>query len=308
MDIGDPAPNFVVNKSFEYMKKSIESIDDGINSRVAQFLVNRLLPNRHRHAVGPFVFLDHVYPLTLKSDTRLVPTGEFAHPHRGIATFSYVFSGRLSHFDSRGNHDIIGAGGVQWMKAGNGIIHDEQPLPEKETNNQFHSLQFWINLPAKNKAELPEYMAVQSRDIPEVVLPDNAGVLRVLLGEFGCDESPVKTFSRQFIYHVKLNPKSQFSLREKVGMEYAAFVPASEVLVNGTSAGKSKIVIFAREGDEMVLENPHIIPVDVLLFGGEHYSEPIVSQGPFVMNSMEEIAEAYGDFFDGKYGTIQYTL
>lgn len=290
------------------MKKKIRSINNGINSRVGKFLVNRLLPNRDAAAIGPIVFLDHLYPIALKPDSTSIPTGEYAHPHRGIATFSYVLKGRLRHFDSRGNHDVIGAGGVQWMKSGNGIMHDEQPLPDTENGNLFHSLQFWINLPSKYKMEDPEYMAVQAEDIPMIMLPDDAGAMRILIGEFGCAASPVKTFSKQFIYHLELNPKSVFSMSSKEGMEYAAFVPENEVAINETLMSKSKIAIFESDGEEMIFENFHIKPADVFIFGGDKYAEPIVFQGPFVMNSAAGIADAYRDFFNGKYGTINYRV
>jgi redox-sensitive bicupin YhaK (pirin superfamily) len=289
------------------MKKIIETIYGGVNANVGDLLVNRLLPGEGFKAVGPIVFLDHVYPVAIRDDSAAIPTGEFAHPHRGIATFSYVFNGRLSHYDSQGNHDIIGAGGVQWMKAGNGIIHDEKPFTDQPNGDIFHSMQFWINLPSKHKSEQPEYMAVQAADIPEVSLPEHAGTLRVLLGTFGAATSPVKTFSQQFIYHIKLHPKSSFTLRGKEGLEYAAFVPSSEVLINGSLAGNSKIIIFGKLGDDIFFENPHIKSVDILLFGGAPYTEEIVSQGPFVMNSHTEIATAYREFFEGKYGTIAYT-
>ena len=290
------------------MKKKIRSIDNGINSRVGKFLVNRLLPNKSVAAIGPIVFLDHLYPITLKPDNTSIPTGEYAHPHRGIATFSYVLKGKLRHFDSRGNHDVIGPGGVQWMKSGNGIMHDEQPLPDTENGNLFHSLQFWINLPKKNKTEDPEYKAVQAEDIPMIMLPDDAGAIRILMGEFGCNASPVKTFSKQFIYHLELNPKSVFSLFAKEGIEYAAFVPELEIFINETPVSKSKIAIFEGEGGEITFENSHIEQADVFVFGGEKYTEPIVAQGPFVMNSAAGIAEAYSDFFNGKYGTINYSI
>ena len=290
------------------MKKKIKSIDKGINSRVGKFLVNRLLPNESVAAIGPIVFLDHLYPIALKPENTSIPTGEFAHPHRGIATFSYVLKGKLRHFDSRGNHDVIGPGGVQWMKSGNGIMHDEQPLPDTENGNLFHSLQFWINLPSKYKMEDPEYMAVQAEDIPAITLPNDAGAMRILMGEFGCDTSPVKTFSKQFIYHLELNPKSVFSLSAKKGMEYAVFVPENEVAINDTPVSKSKIAIFEGDGGEMTFENFHIKTADIFVFGGEKYAEPIVAQGPFVMNSAAGIADAYRDFFCGKYGTINYSI
>jgi len=277
-----------------------------VNSKVGDLLVNRLIPGRSIEAVGPIVFLDHVYPKEVQEDSTSVPTGDFAHPHRGIATFSYVFSGNLSHYDSRGNQCRISAGGVQWMKAGNGIIHDEQPFTNGDTTRLFHSLQFWINLPSKIKAEEPEYRAVQSSDVPEINLPKNSGVLRILLGEFGTAVSPIKTFSGEFIYHIRLNPKSRFGFNRRDGLEYAAFIPAIEVVVNESFLGNSKIAIFDSSENEIVLENQDILRADILVFGGQPNLEPIVSEGPFVMNSRSQIAEAYRDFFDGKYGVINY--
>ena len=288
------------------MKKKIQSIDRGTNSRAGKFLVNRLLPNRSVAAIGPIVFLDHVYPITLKPESITIPTGEYAHPHRGIATFSYVMKGKLRHFDSRGNHEIVGPGGGQWMKAGSGIIHDEQPLPDTEKGNLFHSLEFWINLPSKYKMEDPEYMAARAEDIPVISLSDDAGTIRILMGEFGCETSPLKTLSKQFIYHLELSPRSVFSLSAKEGIEYAAFVPELEIFINETPVSNSRIVIFESEKGEITFENSHIEQADVFVFGGEKYTEPIVAQGPFVMNSAAGIAAAYRDFFDGKYGTINY--
>jgi redox-sensitive bicupin YhaK (pirin superfamily) len=289
------------------MEKKIVKIDGGANSTVGDFLVNRLLPFDGVQAVGPLVFLDHIYPVRLTTTAATVPTGEYAHPHRGMATFSYVMNGNMTHYDSRGNHNTIGAGGVQWMKAGNGILHDEQPFVTEDSGELFQSLQFWINLPAKNKAEPPEYMALQAHEVTEITLPAHSGVLRVLLGELGCAGSPIKTFSRQFIYHIKLNPKSTYVLDTRPQLEYAAFVPGAELSVNGRRIGKSKIAIFDGEGDRIVLENANIQPADVFIFGGEPYTEPIVSRGPFVMNSHAEVAAAYRDFFEGRYGTVSYT-
>ncbi|GGH64437.1 hypothetical protein HNQ91_002299 [Filimonas zeae] len=287
------------------MKKSILTVNNGRNERVGEFLVNRLLPMPQKKAVGPVVFLDHIYPIDLADTTAQIPNGDFAHPHRGIATFSYVLNGQLAHWDSKGHHDIINKGGVQWMKAGNGIVHDEQPSGPAG-GGTFHSLQFWITLPAANKREAAEYQSVKGEDIPEIPLPGEAGTLRVLLGSFGSTSSPVKTYTHQFIYHLRIQAKSTFRWKAGTGNEFAAFVPDNTIILNGRELRKSKIAIFGNEGDEFVMENPDIVPADVFLFGGEAYNEAIVSQGPFVMNSYSEIAEAYKDFFDNKYGTIQY--
>ncbi|WP_345953866.1 pirin family protein [Mucilaginibacter sp. PAMB04168] len=291
------------------MKKNITIQYGGKNAKVDQLLVNRLLPHSSFSSVGPFVFLDHIYPTVLAPEIPLPPNGSFAHPHRGIATFSYLLSGALEHFDSRGNHGIIESGGAQWMKAGNGILHDEQRSAAfQQQGGLFHGMQFWINLPAKNKAEASEYKAVQSKDIPETQLPDDAGTLRVIIGVCGVEQSPVKTYSRQFIYHVKLNPKSGFAMPTKADFEYAAFIPANEVKINDTLSGKSELLIFDRSDENIELYNPGITPADIILFGGEPYVEPMVSKGPFVMNTPTEIAQAYDDFFEGKYGRIEYPV
>ncbi|MCG2616764.1 pirin family protein [Terrimonas sp. NA20] len=290
------------------MKQSDLQIYGGVNAQVGEFLVNRLLPGKPVDAVGPVVFLDHIYPMQLKTVGETIPTGDLAHPHRGIATFSYVLSGKLTHYDSRGNRNTISAGGIQWMNAGNGIIHDEQPFADETSGPLFHSLQCWINLPAAVKAKEPAYMSLQSQDIPVVTLPEGAGELKILLGVCGDTRSPVRTFSEEFVYHLRLSPRSRFSLPAKQGIEYAAFVPAAEVMVNGESVSESKIAIFGNHPVTIGLENPNVDPVDLLLFGGRPYMEPIVAEGPFVMNSRNEIADAYRDFFQGKYGEIDYTI
>lgn len=289
------------------MKKSITTINNGKNAKVGDFLVNRLLPIPGHQSVGPIVFLDHIYPINLNDTSNTIPSGDFAHPHRGISTFSYVLSGQLAHWDSKGNYDIIDKGGVQWMKSGNGIIHDEQPSGPAN-GGIFHSLQFWINLPAAYKKEEAEYQSVKGNEIPEVQLPGNAGSLRILLGEFGSKASPVKTFTKQFIYHIQLQAKSKFQWKSRQGMEYAAFVPDNTIMINDTPLGKSKIAIFGNDGEDITIENMDIVTADIFIFGGEPYHEAIVAQGPFVMNSYAEIAEAYKDFFDGKYGSIKYLI
>lgn len=295
------------SREIKIMQKNITASFGGSNAKVGEMLVNRLVPNRYIHAVGPFVFLDHLYPVEQKPTTAKAPNGEFAHPHRGIATFSYLFSGELEHFDSAGHHGIVSAGGAQWMKAGNGVVHDEHNSPAfQEKGGILHAVQFWINLPSINKAEKPDYLGVHARNIPEAELPNDAGIMRILIGSCGVSASPVPTFSDEFIYHIRLNPKSVFTLPTHDWAEYAAFIPAGEISINGQSFANSELVTFSQDAHEIELSNNSIIQTDILIFGGRPYNEPIVAQGPFVMNSHEEIATAYKDFFNGKYGEISY--
>ncbi|MEJ6979375.1 pirin family protein [Pedobacter sp. P351] len=288
------------------MEKRIAAIYSGSDSRVGELKVNRLLPNRYKNAVGPFVFLDHLYPHSLEANSPAARDGKFAHPHRGIATFSYLFSGELEHYDSMGNHGIVTAGGAQWMNAGNGIIHDERASTQfRQKGGVLHALQFWINLPSKNKAEKPGYFGLQSEDVPKVDL-ETAGKLRVLIGEFEGKASPVERFTDQFIYHISLNPESEYVFRTKPGLEYAACIPQNKMMISGKELGPNELLTFGKEGSDIGLKNTGTLPADLILFGGEPYTEDIVAEGPFVMNSRIEIAEAYKDFFNGKYGEITY--
>lgn len=287
------------------MKNETKISSGGRNEKVADLLLNRLLPNEQIMKVGPFVFLGHVYPIRFQKREPEPYRGQYAHPNRGIVTLSYVLSGSLQHVDSNHHRGIINSGGVLWRKAGNGIIHDEQPSPEfLRAGGVLHLVRFWINLPGINKQEYPECQTLSAGDIPELELPDNAGVVKVLLGSCGVLQSPLKIFLNEFIYHIRLNPKSSFSYPTKPHLEYAVFVPTDDVRLNDQVIGKSHLVVFSGDDPAIRLCNPGISITDVFIFGGREYLEPIVTEGPFVMNSRNEIAQAYGDFFAGRYGEL----
>jgi redox-sensitive bicupin YhaK (pirin superfamily) len=277
----------------------------GRNERVADLLLNRLLPNEQIMKVGPFVFLGHVYPILIQRREPEPYRGQYTHPNRGIVTLSYVLSGSLQHVDSHQHRGVIDSGDVLWRKAGNGIIHDERPGTSfLRQGGVLHIVQFWINLPGINKRENPECRALSAGDIPELELPDNAGVLKVLLGSCGILQSPLKIFLNEFIYHIRLNPKSSFFLPAKPDLEYAAFVPADDIRINDQVIGKSHLLVFSKDDSTIQLHNPGISITDAFIFGGQEYLEPIEVGGPFVMNSRNEIAQAYGDFFAGRYGEL----
>lgn len=286
------------------MKKQISFSGKGQRADIGEITIHRILPNRYANAVGPFVFLDHMGPLTLTSEMK---AGTGAHPHRGIATLTYLLSGQSEHFDSAGNHAIVRSGGIQWMKAGNGIIHDETANPDTETNDPtMHGFQFWINLPSHIKAEQPEYMGIQASEVPLRMLPGNRGWIKVILGSYEQLKSNIPDYTAQFLYHIHLEGNQQFSAPFSEKTEVAAFLPTQQARLNDTEFSAGEFVEFDREAGEIEIANTSPEPIDVLLFGGEHYNEPIVAQGPFVMNTPHEISQAYNDFYSGKYGEISY--
>lgn len=287
------------------MKKKISFSTKGQRADIGNIVIYRMLANKYADKVGAFIFLDHIAPAF-----RTVPDkdGTGAHPHRGIATLTYVINGEVEHFDSRGNHEKVRSGGIQWMKAGNGITHDERLNADSGADDHLvHAFQFWINLPSKIKAEEPEYLAIQGDKVPQVNFPDDKGCLKVIVGKYQGHSSVIPNYSEQFLYHICLRSGKNITFSIDEGIEVAAFLSNSAIFLNDVEFKLGEFVEFDRVAGEITIENKTSDAADIILFGGEPYTEPIAAEGPFVMNSRSEIAEAYRDFYAGKYGTIEDT-
>ncbi len=284
------------------MKKKTSFSTKGNRADLGPLTIQRMLPNRYADKVGPFVFLDYVAPVIKEIINK---NGMGAHPHRGIATLTYILQGEVEHFDSAGNTGEIHSGGAQWMKAGNGVIHDENFNYDSQTDSKYiQGFQFWINLPAKNKAEKPAHIAIQADELPQKSLPDDSGWIKVVVGNYQELNSKIPNYSEQFLYHIKLEAGKQILLEIENKIEVAAFLPTQNVVLNDTEFQKGEFVEFDREAGEIEIKNTSEKDIDILLFGGETYTEPVVAEGPFVMNTLAEIADAYRDFYAGKYGEI----
>ncbi|GAA4312687.1 pirin family protein [Mucilaginibacter gynuensis] len=286
------------------MKKKSSFSTQGQRADIGDLKIYRLLANRYADAVGPFVFLDHVVP-TIQTTVNKEGTG--AHPHRGIATLTYILNGEDEHFDSAGNYAKVHSGGVQWMKAGNGIIHDETLNYDSRTDSKLvHAFQFWINLPAKIKAEKPEYLAIEGNEVPYKALPDGKGWIKVIAGTFEDLSSVIPNYSEQFLYHIQLEPGAVFTIDFAEKLEVAAYLPTMSATINDENFNDGDFIEFDRKEGNIEIHNKNPEACDVLLFGGDTYQEPIFAEGPFVMNSKLDIANAYRDFYNGDYGKIDY--
>ncbi|MGO1244988.1 MAG: pirin family protein [Sphingobacterium sp.] len=284
------------------MKKETSFSTKGQRADIGELVIYRLLPNRYTDAVGPFVFLDHIVPKVYSSANN---GGTGGHPHRGIATLTYIIEGEGEHFDSAGNNVNVYSGGIQWMKAGNGIIHDEALRADSRSGtNRTHGFQFWINLPAKIKAEKPEYLAVQRDEVPRKALPNEKGWIKVIAGSYEDLTSKIPNYSEQFLYHIHLEPGTDFNIFIADKIEVAVFLFSTNMLLNEVEFDAGEFVEFDRIPGEITMKNQSQEATDILIFGGQPYTEPIVAEGPFVMNSAAEIADAYRDFYAGKYGEI----
>ncbi len=295
-------PNLNKNQT---LKKEITFSENGHRSSVAGTTIFHYLPNQHTYHVGHFIFLDYIPPFTRQE--RMLPNTGFAHPHRGIATITYVLNGEAEHYDRRGHRAKVHSGGVQWMKAGNGIIHDETMNADSKTTSPLnHGFQFWVNLPAKNKQENPNYMALQSDELPLKALENNSGWLKVVVGEYNGFQSKIPTYAKQFLYHIHLIAGKKFELNSEKDLEYALFPTQHPVIVNDNHVQPGTLICFDNKNGIIELLNNSDTDADIILFGGEKYTEPFVAYGPFVMSTEDEIRIAYSDYQNGKYGKVFY--
>lgn len=287
------------------MKKEIIFSGKGHRADIGDMMIYRILPNHEIRAVGPFVFLDYLAPQGNTKTGKNPGTG--AHPHRGIATLSYILHGVDTHYDSAGHFARVSAGGIQWMKAGKGIIHDETLVVDQATDAGFtQGFQFWINLPGKQKNEHPDYMAIQADEVPLIHLEKEAGWIKIIAGSYEGRSSRIPSYTKQFLYHIHLCPEREYTLDTDPRLQYALYIPESEVQVNDTDVSPGDFISFAETRGIIEITNEKDAPADILIFGGAPYTEPIVAEGPFVMNAQEQIVEAYRDFHLGKYGRIDY--
>ncbi|MEO3433969.1 pirin family protein [Inquilinus sp. CAU 1745] len=256
----------------------------------------------HGDHVSPFLLLDYAGPAEFAPADR--PRGVGVHPHRGFETVTIVYEGEVEHRDSTGKGGVIGPGDVQWMTAAGGILHEEFHSPAfTRKGGTLQMVQLWVNLPAKDKNAEPGYQSLLDRDIPSVNLPDEAGTLRVIAGDYEGHRGPARTFTPIDLWDVRLRRDGVASLSLPEGRTAIVVVLKGTVQVNGDAiAREAQFVLLDRTGGEISLEANG--DASLLVLGGEPIDEPVVMHGPFVMNTADEIRQAVSDFQDGRFGKI----
>jgi redox-sensitive bicupin YhaK (pirin superfamily) len=253
--------------------------------------------------LSPFLMLDYAGPANFPAKQQQ-QRGVGAHPHRGFETVTIVYQGEVAHRDSGGNCGTIGPGDVQWMTAAGGVLHDEFHSPAfTERGGALEMAQLWVNLPARHKMSAPRYQAIVGSQIPTVTLPEGAGTLRVIAGEYGGERGPAVTFTPLNVWDMRLQAGKAATLQIAPGHTAALAILRGGVLVNGTHrAGDAELVILDLTGDEVELAAE--VDTSLLVLTGVPIGEPIVGYGPFVMNSREEIQTAIGDLQAGRFGRM----
>lgn len=250
--------------------------------------------------LNPFVMLDYAAPHVFEPTERRRGVGE--HPHRGFETVTVVYEGHLDHRDSSGGGGTIGPGDVQWMTAGAGIVHEEFHTEAfGRAGGTMRMAQLWVNLPARDKRTPPAYQTILASTIPSVAIA--GGALRVIAGEYGGARGPARTFTPMIVGDLRLDVGADTTLDLPAGWLAALFVMDGSVGTNdGRTLAAGQLGIFSREGMRVGLRTD--APAQVLLLAAEPIDEPMVGYGPFVMNTREEIVEAFRDYESGRMGHL----
>ncbi|WP_070987344.1 pirin family protein [Halofilum ochraceum] len=252
--------------------------------------------------LSPFLLLDYAGPHAFEPAAQ--PRGVGEHPHRGFETVTIVYQGEVEHLDSTGAGGRIGPGDVQWMTAGNGILHQEFHSHEfTRTGGPFEMVQLWVNLPAEEKKAEPGYQTLTDASIPAVALPDADGRVRVIAGEFAGSTGPARTRTPMNVLDIRLAAGERTHLSLTDGWTAMLVTLHGPVLINDDRILRdAQGIRFERSGDDIVIEAN--ADATLLLLEGEPIDEPVAAYGPFVMNTQEEIRSTLEDFRSGRFGRL----
>lgn len=267
------------------------------------FRVYNMIPGAgiSQHRMSPFLLLDFNPEMVFSPTNQL--RGVDVHPHKGFETVTVAYKGSVAHHDSAGNSGVINPGDVQWMTAGSGVLHKE--YHEKEFSKKggpFEMVQLWVNLPKKFKTVPAKYQSLTAEKMGRIELPDEKGIVNVIAGSFGSVNGPASTYSPLNLFDIKLKKGAEVIVTIPSSHNTAILMIEGNATVNSELAEEHSFVLFRNEGEEINIQSDE--DAVLLVLSGEPLNEPIVSYGPFVMNTKEEIYEAIEEFQSGKFGVL----
>lgn len=269
------------------------------------FRVHNFIPGDPRlrmERMSPFIMMD--YNSRVSFPARENPRGVGVHPHRGFETVTIAYRGKVAHHDSYGNSGVIGEGDVQWMTAASGVLHKEYHEKEfSKSGGDFQMVQLWVNLPAKDKMSEPKYQAIPNATMGKYELPDGKGLIEVIAGKYDSVEGPASTFTPVNMMNAKLKAGASAEFNFPGTYNTVALVVEGNVKINGSDVKTDHLVLFKNEGEKFLVESDE--NATVLILSGEPIKEPIAAYGPFVMNTREELLQAFDDMNKGKFGVLE---
>lgn len=273
------------------MPRTIRAHYTALPDDIGDLRTQRPIPNDERDQIDPFLFLNHHGPQVYPPNNNGLPFGP--HPHRGFETVTFIIEGSLAHRDTGGHESVIHAGGVQWMTAGRGLVHSElSPKEFIRNGGPLEILQLWVNLPSRLKMTEPRYIGLQREQIPTHESDDGRVTMNVISGEGG----PIASLTGITMMTIAMKAGGRVTLSAPRGRSVFFYI------VRGTlNVGKAmELVDFNDDGDTIDVEAESDA---IVLFGhADPIGEPVVSYGPFVMNTREEIVQAMNDYQRGMFG------
>jgi len=251
--------------------------------------------------ISPFLLFDYAAPKYFPPTEKKLGIGE--HPHRGFETVTFAIRGEVEHRDSGGGGGTINTGGLQWMTAGSGVVHDEfHSTKFSKQGGEFEMIQLWINLPSDFKMTRPKYQSFDEADFPIIYLDNNNLKIKVIAGSFQSTVSPVETFTRINIYEINSSEKSKLKIPLPESSNTLFFQLLGDSWIGDQQIQRGELGMFSQTGSSIQFRM--VEDAKVLILNGEPIHEPIVAYGPFVMNTKKEVMEAFQDFQEGKMGSL----
>lgn len=266
------------------------------------FRVHNFLPgNLGYYRMSPFIMMDYNSKVDFPGTE--TPRGVGVHPHRGFETVTLAYQGAVAHHDSAGNSGVIRKGDVQWMTAGSGILHKE--YHEKDfarKGGEFQMVQLWVNLPAAQKMTPPRYQGLENKDIPKTDLGGGSRV-EVVAGEFKGLKGAAQTFTPVHLFNAYLAKGGSAEFEFPATYNTAVLVIEGHASVNGHDLPADHLALLGHDGEKFIIEASE--KSILLILSGEPINETLVPYGPFVMNTREQIMQAFDDLNHGKFGTLE---
>lgn len=273
-------------------------VGDGF--RVHHFIPG--VPALSMQRMDPFIMLDYASKHHFAPSP--VPKGVGVHPHRGFETVTIAYKGKVAHHDSFGNAGIINEGDVQWMTAASGLLHKEYHADDfSKSGGIFQMVQLWVNLPAKDKMSQPKYQAIANNAMGKFTLAGSHSYVEVIAGSYNGVKGPAATFSEVHLYNAVIEKDKSFEFSFPAIHNTFLIVIEGEISINGTQlVPVDHFVQFKNEGTHFEIKAS--ADAKVLIGSGMPIGEPIAAHGPFVMNTREELVEAFNDYNEGKFGVL----
>jgi redox-sensitive bicupin YhaK (pirin superfamily) len=287
-----------MNTRFE-PRSALRVIDSHYAEPAPGLRVLRPFPGPDLDYASPFLMLDHFGPERIRPGDE---GGLNPHPHRGFETVTFLFQGAMEHHDSSGGHGHLRAGGVQWMTAGSGIVHAEYREKEFARNGGvLEGVQLWVNLPRKYKMEAPHYQDLPAEKFAVANFP--GGEARVVAGELLGVRGPAVSYTPIIAAHIKLEAGASVDLPIPAGFNAYVYAVRGSGSTSTAAFAKNQLVEYRGDGSSVQVSATEVL--DFLLLAGEPIDEPVVSWGPFVMNTREEILQARDDYLAGRMGVLE---